>query len=260
MRIFRSFVFPSLVFVLLQALSVHAADINPLGLPKLTGYVEDFSNVLSPTDLAGLRQMAGDYEAKTTVQMAAVLIPNRGGNELFDIGMKVFRDNKLGQKGKNNGILLVIATEEKKIRIITGYGLEGDIPDVLASDFIEKSIRPFVNEGKFGEAVRIFFERTTKAIGTDEGKKAQEANDQEGILITSGLAFIFGLVFSFNIFFLIFAAIFFLIASFSVGSIGPVIGFLVGMIITLVLAFRLGGESFRKTFFEMPKNSGRGGG
>ena len=56
--------------------------------------------------------------------MVVVFIPSRNGNELFDIGMKIFSDNKLGQKEKNNGILLVIATEEKKIRIITGYGLE----------------------------------------------------------------------------------------------------------------------------------------
>ena len=93
-------------------------------LPKLTSQVTDFAGVLSGSDKSSLSQISRDYEAKTTNQMVVVFIPNRNGNELFDIGMKIFSDNALGQKGKNNGILLVIATEEKKIRIITGYGLE----------------------------------------------------------------------------------------------------------------------------------------
>lgn len=73
----------------------------------------------------------------------------------------------------------MIATDEKKIRIVTGYGLEGDIPDVLASDFIERDIRPLVNNGKYSDAIRAFFTRTTAAIGTDEGKKIQAQADAE---------------------------------------------------------------------------------
>ncbi len=162
------------------SLFVHAEDeIDPMNLPGLAEYVTDFTNTLSADDIQSLRQIARDYEAKTTNQMVVVLIPDRSGNELFDIGMKIFNSNKIGQKGKNNGILLVIATEEKKIRIITGYGLEGDVPDVLASDFIEKSIRPLVNDGKYSDAIRAFFTRTTAAIGTDEGKKIQAQADAE---------------------------------------------------------------------------------
>ena len=144
--------------------SVSAATVDPMKLPKLTQYVEDFSNVLSQTDLESLRQAAREYEKKTTVQVVVVLFPTREGNELFDIGMRIFKDNAIGQKGKDNGILLVIATDEKKIRIITGYGLEGDIPDVLASDMIEKDIRPLVNEAKYTEAIRAFFARVDRAV------------------------------------------------------------------------------------------------
>jgi|GEM_PF-5233004 len=192
--------------------------------------------------------------------MVVVLIPNRSGNELFDIGMKIFNGNKIGQKGKNNGILLIIATEEKKIRIITGYGLEGDIPDVLASDFIERDIRPLVNDGKYSDSIRAFFTRTMAAVGTDEGKKAQQKANEEGILWTSLTAIFFGLAFSFNVFFLGFAAIFFLIASFSIGSIYPLLGFAVGMIITLFIGFTRFAPGFHKTFWEMPKNNGGGSG
>ncbi|MDD5376767.1 MAG: TPM domain-containing protein [Candidatus Gracilibacteria bacterium] len=260
MKTFLSLLAFSFFGLLSPVYAASGAVVDPMNLPKLTEYVEDFSDALAPADLTNLRQTARDYEAKTTNQMVVVLIPNRNGNELFDIGMKIFNSNQIGQKGKDNGILLIIATDEKKIRIVTGYGLEGDIPDVLASDFIEKSIRPLVNEGKYQEAIRAFFDRTSKAIGTDEGKKAQEAADEEGKNITSAMAFIFGLIFSFNIYFLIFAAIFFIVISFSIGSIGPIAGFLIGMVITLAFAFLFAGPSFRKTFFEAPKSNGGSGG
>lgn len=257
-KIFQILILWSFAFVS-ASLFVHAEDtIDPMNLPGLAEYVTDFSNVLSSEDIQSLRQIARDYETKTTNQMVVVLIPDRSGNELFNIGMKIFNSNKIGQKGKNNGILLLVATDEKKIRIITGYGLEGDIPDVLASDFIERDIRPLVNDGKYSDAIRAFFTRTMAAVGTDEGKKAQQKANEEGILWTSLSAIVFGLAFSFNIFFLGFAAIFFIIASFSIGSIYPLMGFIAGMIITLFIGFTRFNPGFGKNFWEMPKNNGGG--
>lgn len=246
-----------LLFFSTTIFAVTGTPIDPMNLPQLTERVEDFSNTLSPADLTSLRQIAHDYERKTTNQMVVVLIPNRNGNEIFDIGMKTFNTNQIGQKGKDNGILLVISTEEKKIRIITGYGLEGDVPDVLASNFIEKSIRPLVNEGKYSEAIQMFFNRTIQAIGTDEGKKLQAQVDQQGIWMISAIAIFFGLAFSFNLVFLLFAFFFFIIASFSVGSILPIILFAAGSIITTFIGFHYF-PRFRETFFDMPKGDGSG--
>jgi uncharacterized protein len=95
-----------------------------MNLPVATNYVSDFSNVLSADQLHELNTLAQEYENKTSHQLFVALFPHRNGYELFDIGMKIFGDNRIGQKGKDNGLLLVIATEEKKIRIIVGYGLE----------------------------------------------------------------------------------------------------------------------------------------
>jgi len=105
--------------------------------------------VLSADALQELRSLATIYQAQTSNELAAVLIPNRNGNELFDISMKIFRENKIGDDQKNNGVLLVISTEEKKLRITVGYGLEGVFPDVAASEVIEKYLRPLVNAGDF---------------------------------------------------------------------------------------------------------------
>ena len=95
-----------------------------MNFPKLTQWVTDFSDTLTTTQLADLNATAKDYENQTTNQLVTVLFPNRNGNELIDIGMKVFKDNGIGQKAANNGLLLLISTQEKKIRIVVGYGLE----------------------------------------------------------------------------------------------------------------------------------------
>ena len=131
---------------------------------------------------------------------------------------------------------------------------------MLASDFIEKSIRPLVDEGKLHEAVQIFFTRTMGAIGTDEGKKLQAESDAEGILITAIMAFVFGLIFSFNLFFLVFALFFFIIASFSMSSVLPAILFVIGSMITAFIGFQFFNPHFAKSFFQMPKNNGSGSG
>jgi uncharacterized protein len=99
-------------------------QVDPMNLPKLTQWVNDFSKTLTANQLSDLNTIAKDYEAQTSNQVVAVVFPNRNGNELIDIGMKIFSDNAIGQKDKNNGLLLMISMEEKKIRIVVGYGLE----------------------------------------------------------------------------------------------------------------------------------------
>lgn len=138
--------------------------VDPLSLPKLTQYVTDFSNTLTASQIDELNAAAKDYEDETSNQVVAVLFPTRNGNELIDIGMKLFEDNGIGQKDKNNWLLLLIATQEKKIRIIVGYGLEGVYPDLMASQVIENDIRPLVNSGDIAAAIRVFYERSKQII------------------------------------------------------------------------------------------------
>lgn len=155
-------------FILLGWFVVSQNNFDPMNMPKLTSYVNDFSQILSPSDLTEVNTFAQNYETQTTNQFVTVLFPHRNGNELFDIGMKLFNENKIGQVWKNNGLLLLIATEEKKIRIIVWYWLEGDLPDALVKRIIEKDIRPLVDKGDFVWAVRIFYQRCSEALQNDE--------------------------------------------------------------------------------------------
>jgi uncharacterized membrane protein YgcG len=73
-----------------------------MNLPRLTEFIEDYSHVLSSTDLTNLRNQAKNHEKYTSEQAVTILFPNRGEYELADIGLKVFRENGIGQKTTNN--------------------------------------------------------------------------------------------------------------------------------------------------------------
>lgn len=92
--------------------------IDTMNFPPLTQWVTDFSTTLSASQLSELNTIARNYETQSSNQIVAVVFPNRNGNELIDIGMKIFADNGIGRKDVNNGLLLLISSEEKKIRII----------------------------------------------------------------------------------------------------------------------------------------------
>lgn len=168
------------------------SSVDPMNLPKITQYVMDYSNTLDQSSLQQLSSLWEAYNSSTSNQLVAVLFPHRNGNELFDIGMKLFNENQIGQAWKNNGLLLLISTEEKKIRIVVWYGLEWDLPDALVKRIIENDIRPLVNNGDFVGAVRIFYEKCSQAIENDEASSIK--NDVFSVEKDSELYWIFGII------------------------------------------------------------------
>jgi len=161
-------------FLVLFGWSVFAqSDFDPMNMPKITQYVVDYSNVLDQSSLQQLSSLWEAYNSSTSNQFVAVLFPNRNWNELFDIGMKLFNENQIGQAWKNNGLLLLISTEEKKIRIIVWYGLEWDLPDALVKRIIENDIRPLVDKWDFAWAVNSFYQRCSEAIANDEASSIE---------------------------------------------------------------------------------------
>lgn len=130
---------------------------NPLHFPKLEKYVNDFSQIFNAQKVEELSTLFQNHETATTEQVVTILFPHRQGNELLDIWLKVFNENGIGQKDTNNGLLLIIATEEKKLRIVVGKWLEYKYTDDICKDFIETKLRPLLNEGKYEDLVREWY-------------------------------------------------------------------------------------------------------
>lgn len=154
-------------------------NIDVMELPALTEYVTDFAGVLDDATLAELNENAYAHEQMSWHQFVAVLIPDRQWYELFDISLNIFNENQIGSAEKNDWLLLVIATNEKKIRIMVWYWLEGEMPDVLASKIIEEDIRPLVNSWDYAGAVKIFYARAQQVISSGEWKKIADEQEKE---------------------------------------------------------------------------------
>src|ERR1700704_611117 len=113
-----------------------------LDFPALTGRVVDDANILDPQTRAVLTDKLAALEAKTTDQLVVVTLKSLQGTSVEDFGVELGRRWKIGQKDKNNGVLLIVAPNERKVRIEVGYGLEGALTDAVSRLIIENAITP----------------------------------------------------------------------------------------------------------------------
>lgn len=115
--------------------------------PNPPRLVNDFANVLTPEQVDALERKLVAYDDSTSNQIAIVILPtitDKNGQEypIEDVAQKILRDWGVGNQKNNNGIVLLVSIQERKIRIETGYGLEGAVPDVTAKAIIEDDLRP----------------------------------------------------------------------------------------------------------------------
>lgn len=124
--------------------------------PKLEHYVNDVSKVLSESVRHEANERLKNHDTQTTVQSVVYLFPHRQGRDLLDIGLEIFNENGIGQKDTNNGLLLIVATEEKKLRIITGKGMEFEWNTEKCKYIVEQILRPLLNAGKYDEMAKAW--------------------------------------------------------------------------------------------------------
>jgi len=127
--------FVALLFLL--ATAAHAQT-----FPKLTGRVVDNANLLSPEQEGSLTQQLADLEAKNRRQLVVVTLPSLEGYSIEDYGYQLGRTWGIGEKDVNSGALLIVAPNERKVRIEVGYGLEPILTDALSSVIIQQQILP----------------------------------------------------------------------------------------------------------------------
>ena len=140
-----------LLFLITNLANVQAADIKYQ--PTTEFFVNDFANILSAETKQKIFSMGVAIQQNTTAQLVIVTVPNMDGNYIESYANTFFKKWKIGLSGKNNGILLIYAKEENKIRIEVGYGLEGAINDAKAARILDKySVIP-LKEKKYDLAI-----------------------------------------------------------------------------------------------------------
>jgi uncharacterized protein len=149
----------SAVFLLgALVLPANAADFSSL---QPQGYVSDFARVINPAHKAELERYCARVEAQTGAQVALVTIPTLDGEPVEDVANNLFRRWGIGQKGKNEGLLMLFAVRDRRMRMEVGYGLEGAIPDGYAGEVLD-AMRPLLRQGEYGPAML----EAAHAIGT----------------------------------------------------------------------------------------------
>jgi len=118
-----------------------------------TGYVNDYAGILSDETKAKLAALSSEIEAKTTSQLAILTLDTTAPLDIETYAVKLFEKWGIGQKGKDNGVLILVAVKDRQVRIEVGYGLEGAIPDALAKNIIEKSMLPFFKSGNYNAGI-----------------------------------------------------------------------------------------------------------
>src|SRR6202030_1156708 len=122
---------------------------QPLSFPALTGRVVDEAGLMdAATRTALIEQLAG-LEQKTTDQLVVVTLKSLQGTSIEDYGYQLGRHWQIGQKDNNNGVLLIVAPNERKVRIEVGYGLEGTLTDAVSRLIIANAIAPRFRENDF---------------------------------------------------------------------------------------------------------------
>jgi len=152
-----------------------AAD--ELNFPALTGAVVDQAELLDASARAVLTKKLMTFEAKSTDQLVVVTLTSLQGASIEDFGLKLFNYWRLGQKNKNSGVLLLVAPNERKVRIEVGYGLESTLTNATASNIIEGSIIPQFRANDFPGGIARGVEAIIKVL-SEASTLANYAADQ----------------------------------------------------------------------------------
>jgi uncharacterized protein len=124
-----------------------------LDVPALRGRVNDYANIIRPDKSQELDERLARFEQETGHQLAILTIPSLEGDALEDFSIRVAESWKIGQKGFDNGAILIVAPKDRKLRIEVGYGLEGVLPDAIANRIINEIIVPRFRENDYSGGV-----------------------------------------------------------------------------------------------------------
>ena len=172
-----------------------------LDVPPLVGQVVDQARVLPPSTVESITAQLAAHETKSSNQVAVLIVPTLDGDTIEEFSHRVATAWKLGQKGTDNGVLLLVAIQERKVRIEVGYGLEGALTDIRSAQIIRNEIVPRFRAGDIPGGVTAGVDAILKTIeGTyqaSENTAPRQDNDVIGQVVTAVIVgLLVGLVFT----------------------------------------------------------------
>lgn len=176
------------VFCLALGLASGLARAEPT-FPALTGRVVDNANLLDASSRQQLERLLTAHEKATTDQIVVVTLPDLQGQSIEDFGYQLGRHWGIGQKGKDNGALLIVVPSERRLRIEVGYGLEDRLTDAQSSVIINSVITPAFRRGAYGEGIVAGVSAMLQVLGGEPLAEPQRAVGERGEEHTPAWAF-----------------------------------------------------------------------
>jgi uncharacterized protein len=140
----KKWLFPLIFFLLCLPLAAYGLEV-----PRLQGYVNDYAEMISPSAKSKIEEELRAFEGSDSTQIVILTIPSLEGGNIEEFGIKVTETWKIGQQGKDNGILFIVSKQERKIRVEVGRGLEGKLTDLTAGRIIDLVITPRFKRADF---------------------------------------------------------------------------------------------------------------
>ncbi|MDN4072801.1 TPM domain-containing protein [Fictibacillus terranigra] len=161
----KQFSLSLMVFLFFTILTARE-PVSAAKIPAPSGdiYVQDNAHILNQQQRSQLQSIGRQLEDETTAQLAVLTVDSIGSEPIEDYANKAYRTYGLGTKKADNGVLLVVAMSQKKIRIEVGYGLEGAIPDGKAGRILDENAIPYLKRGKPELAVTQTYQAIAKEI------------------------------------------------------------------------------------------------
>lgn len=153
--------FASLALALCATLALAA----PVALPVLSDRVVDLSATLSPAEQADLVGRLAALERERGAQVAILLLPTTQPESIEQFGIRLAEHWKIGRRGVDDGVIVIVAKDDRRMRIEVGYGLEGTIPDAIARRIIDEEMAPRFRQGDFAGGLRSTVDRLARLIG-----------------------------------------------------------------------------------------------
>ena len=160
-------VLPVFALVVLLASAATAATPRPPATPR--DYVTDLAGVMKPEVARKLNGMLRELEQKTSSQVLVLTVETLDGQGIEEFGFETKEKWKLGQKGKDNGVLIVIAVKDRKYRFEIGYGLESILPDSLVGSIGRQYLVPYFRQGDYGTGIYAATLAIANTIAADAG-------------------------------------------------------------------------------------------
>jgi len=157
------------MFYLILGLLFISNILLAVDFPKPTPYkyINDYVGVVEPEYVQKIISVGKELEDKTTAQVTAVIIDSLQGITIEEYAVELFRRWGIGQKGKDNGVLLLVAINDRQMRIEVGYGLEGAIPDGKAGRIRDEYIIPYFKEGDYSKGIYYGYLALAKEVAKE---------------------------------------------------------------------------------------------